>query len=82
MRKIFPACCASAIVPHTTIKKAITESPAHFRFSILRQGSGQVLDFGLPEQEPEARFQKKLLASRLLPRIHWRSQVARQQPAD
>jgi hypothetical protein len=57
MRKIFPACCASATAPHRANVTAMATSPTNFRFSIPRQGSGQVLDFGLSEEETNHRIQ-------------------------
>gem|GEM_PF-2323429 len=51
IREIFVGCCAFACSPHTVSATMSVKSPAHFRFAMVRQGSPQVLDFRLPEQE-------------------------------
>ena len=72
MRKIFPACCASALAPHTMSATTIAKSPVHFRFWILRLSSPrqarglslskavQVFDFRLLEKESSHRTQDLL----------------------
>ena len=56
IRAIFPVCCASAAAPAATSTQAITESPNHFGFWILRQSSGQVLDFRLSDLKLKERI--------------------------
>src|SRR5881397_3262768 len=50
IRGTFFGCCAVATAQVTTSTKAITESPSHFRFLILRLSSVQVLDFRLSDR--------------------------------
>jgi predicted DNA-binding antitoxin AbrB/MazE fold protein len=53
-------CCAFALTPHVVSKTTIAKSPAHFRFWILRQSSGQVLDFRLSDKKSRHRTQDLL----------------------
>src|SRR5437867_11168849 len=69
MRSTFPACCASALAPHTVSATTIAKSPTHFRFWILRRRSVQVLDFRLSEEESKNRFQKVLFMQFLQSKI-------------
>ena len=65
----FVGCCASALAPHTVSATTIAKSPAHFRFWILRRGSGHALDFRLSEEESKNRFQKVLFMQFLQSKI-------------
>src|SRR5436309_7813016 len=51
----FGCCCASAIAPHNANVTTMAKNVANFGFWILRQGSGQVLDFRLKEKESRIR---------------------------
>ncbi len=67
MRKTFPGCCASAIRTQPVRNKRIARHLTHFRFSILRPSSEQVLDFRLPEQESESCFEENTFIGLLPP---------------
>src|SRR5438445_9722118 len=69
IRGTFFGCCASALAPHTVSATTIAKSPAHFRFWILRRGSGHALDFRLSEEESKNRFQKVLFMQFLQSKI-------------
>ena len=55
IRGILAGCWASALAPHIASMTARATIPSHFRFWILRRGSGHALDFRLSDRESHFR---------------------------
>src|ERR1044071_1345104 len=68
MQKILLVCCAPALASPRANVRTIAKIPTHFRFSMVRRGSPQVLDFILSEQESRSLADIFLFISLLLNR--------------